>query len=73
MMISRSDTLRAAGSLPLLLAAGAAGAAAGTDESPALAFATAQAERLSAPLQTVRGTAPRRTRRHPLAQWPGRA
>ena len=58
MMISRRDTLRAAGSLPLLFAAGTAGAAAGTDESPALAFATAQAERLSAPLQTVQGKLP---------------
>ena len=57
--ISRRNALRAAGSLPLLLAAGPAGAAASTSsEGAALAFATAQAERFSAPLQTLRGRLP---------------
>ena len=57
--ISRRNALRAAGSLPLLLAAGPAGAAAGTSsEGAALAFVTAQAERFSAPLQTLRGRLP---------------
>ena len=57
LQISRRDALRAAASLPLLLAARSAGAAApaATPEGAALAFATAQAERLSAPLQTLRG------------------
>ncbi len=52
--------MRAAGSLPLLFAARAAGAAApgSSDENPALAFATAQAERLAAPLQTLEGRLP---------------
>ena len=56
--ISRRDALRAAGSLPLLLAAGGAGASGATGEGEALAFATAQAERLSAPLRTLRGKLP---------------
>ena len=60
LQISRRDALRAAASLPLLLAARSAGAAApaATHEGAALAFATAQAERLSAPLQTLRGRLP---------------
>ncbi len=56
--ISRRDALRAAGSLPLLLAAGAAGASGASGGDEALAFATAEAERLSAPLQTLRGRLP---------------
>ena len=56
--ISRRDALRAAGSLPLLLAAGAAGASGASGEDETLAFATAEAERLSAPLQTLRGRLP---------------
>ncbi len=56
--ISRRDALRAAGSLPLLLAAGAAGASGVAGEDEALAFATAEAERLSAPLQRLRGRLP---------------
>ena len=55
--ISRRDALRIAGSLPLLLAAGPASSAL-ADEDPALAFASAQAERLAAPLQTLRGRLP---------------
>ena len=57
---TRRDALRAAGSLPLLLAAGAAGASAAAlaDEDAALGFATAGADRLSAPLQTLRGRLP---------------
>ncbi|MCY4320428.1 MAG: carotenoid oxygenase family protein [Alphaproteobacteria bacterium] len=53
--LSRRDALRAAASLPLMLAARTAGAA---GEDPALAFATARAERLAAPLQTLRGRVP---------------
>ncbi len=58
--LSRRDALRAAGSLPLALAARAAGAGASAPagEDAALAFATVQAAHFAAPLQTLHGRLP---------------
>ena len=63
--LSRRAVLRALGALPVLAATGRAGAASGDEAEPAptaaqrrLAFATAQAETLAAPLTTLAGRLP---------------